>query len=43
MSRERFEPIRDRIVHNYEGVHLVIVWDTIQNDSPKLLELLESI
>ncbi len=30
--------LRNRIVHGYEGVRLNIVWDTIQEDFPVLLE-----
>lgn len=33
--------MRNRIVHDYEGVRLEIVWDTIQNDFPELLRKLE--
>ena len=33
--------LRNRIVHDYEGVRLEIVWDTIQNDFPELLRKLE--
>lgn len=32
--------LRNRIVHGYEGVRLNIVWDTIQEDFPILLEQL---
>ena len=32
--------MRNRIVHDYEGIQLGIVWDTIQNDFPELLKLL---
>lgn len=28
--------LRNRIVHGYEGVNFVIVWDTITNDLPEL-------
>ena len=30
--------MRNRIVHDYEGVKLEIVWETIRNDFPKLLK-----
>ena len=30
--------MRNRIVHDYEGVRLEIVWETIQNDFPDLLK-----
>lgn len=33
--------MRNRIVHDYEGIRLGIVWDTIQNDFPALLKLLQ--
>ena len=35
--------MRNRIVHDYDGVHMDIVWNTIQCDFPKLLEQLSSI
>ncbi len=33
--------MRNRIVHDYEGVRLSIVWDTIHEDFPVLLKLLD--
>ena len=30
--------MRNRIVHDYEGIRLEIVWETIQNDFPELLK-----
>ena len=33
--------MRNRIVHDYEGVRLSIVWDTIHEDFPALLKLLD--
>ena len=30
--------MRNRIVHDYEGVRLEIVWETIRNDFPELLK-----
>lgn len=33
--------MRNRIVHDYEGIRLGIVWDTIQSDFPELLKLLQ--
>ena len=30
--------MRNRIVHDYEGIKLEIVWETIQKDFPKLLK-----
>ena len=32
--------MRNRIVHDYDGVRLDTVWDTIQNDFPDLLRIL---
>lgn len=29
--------MRNKIVYDYDGVRLAIVWDTIQNDFPELL------
>ena len=34
--------LRNRIVHDYEGVRLDVVWETIHDDFPQLLTLLES-
>ncbi|MBQ7506928.1 MAG: DUF86 domain-containing protein [Lachnospiraceae bacterium] len=33
--------MRNRIVHGYEGVNMAIVWDTIQNDFPRLKKAIE--
>ena len=33
--------LRNRIVHNYEGVKLTVVWEIISNDFPVLKEQLE--
>ncbi len=30
--------MRNRIVHDYEGIRLEIVWETIRNDFPELLK-----
>lgn len=35
--------LRNRIVHDYEGVNLKLVWEIIQNDLPEVKELLEEI
>lgn len=35
--------IRNRIVHDYEGVQFRVLWDVIQNDIPKFKLQLESI
>lgn len=32
--------LRNRIVHDYEGVNLVLIWEIISNDLPDLLERL---
>lgn len=34
--------MRNKIVHDYEQVDLVIVWDTIQEDVPKLKKVLQN-
>ena len=35
--------LRNRIVHDYDGVNFQIVWDTIKNDFPLMLSQLEKI
>ena len=35
--------LRNRLVHDYDGIRLVIVWETIQNDFPGLKKQLEQI
>jgi uncharacterized protein with HEPN domain len=35
--------IRNRIVHDYDGVQYRIIWDTLQNDIPTLIEQLRKI
>jgi len=35
--------LRNRIVHDYDGIYLDIVWETITEDIPKLLEALDKI
>ena len=32
--------MRNKIVHDYDGIRLAIVWDTIQTDFPDLLQKL---
>ncbi len=32
--------LRNRIVHDYEGVNFKLVWEIIRNDLPKLQEML---
>ena len=33
--------MRNLMIHEYEDVDLSIVWDTVQNDLPPLVSLLE--
>jgi uncharacterized protein with HEPN domain len=33
--------MRDILIHNYSGVNARKVWDTIRNDLPELLQVLE--
>lgn len=35
--------LRNRIVHDYEGVNFVLVWEIIRNDLPELQEMLKNI
>jgi len=35
--------IRNRIVHDYDGVQHRVLWDTLTNDIPKLITQLEGI
>lgn len=35
--------LRNRIVHDYEGVNLMLIWEIIQDDLPVLLEQLRAI
>lgn len=35
--------LRNKIVHDYEGVNLILVWEIIANDLPELLQQLETI
>ena len=35
--------LRNRIVHDYEGVNLMLIWQIIQEDLPVLLEQLRKI
>ena len=34
--------MRDRLIHGYDVVNLEMVWDTIEQDVPALLQYLES-
>ena len=35
--------MRNRIIHNYDGINLKVVWETIQEDLPPLVEQLRQI
>jgi len=35
--------IRNRIVHDYDGIQYRIIWDTLTNDIPPLIKKLRSI
>ena len=35
--------MRNRLVHGYFDIDLRLVWDTVQNDLPELIALLESL
>ncbi len=35
--------MRDRLIHGYFGVDLIIVWDTIQQDIPPLIPMFRSL
>lgn len=35
--------LRNRIVHDYEGVNLVLVWDIIRDDLPDLIQKLKQL
>lgn len=35
--------LRNRIVHDYDGVEIQIIWDTIKDDLPKLKKQLQAI
>jgi uncharacterized protein with HEPN domain len=35
--------MRHKVVHDYMGVDIEVVWDTVQNDLPGLSRMLESI
>ena len=35
--------LRNRIVHNYEGVNLLLIWQIIRDDLPELVEKLDRI
>jgi len=33
--------MRNKMIHEYDDVDLTIVWDTLKNDIPKLIETIE--
>lgn len=35
--------LRNRIVHDYDGVNLILIWDIIKEDLPELSEQLKNI
>ncbi|HEX7466975.1 MAG TPA: HepT-like ribonuclease domain-containing protein [Methanobacterium sp.] len=35
--------MRDKLIHNYFGVDLDAVWDTVERDVPQLKKMLENI
>jgi len=35
--------LRNRIVHDYEGVNFILVWDIIQDDLPGLITILKAL
>lgn len=35
--------LRNRIVHDYEGVNLVLIWDIVCEDLPELLDQLKKL
>ena len=35
--------MRDEMIHEYFGVDLTIVWDTVQNDLPKLKQVIDQL
>ena len=35
--------LRNRIIHDYEGVNLHLVWEVIENDLPELKDMLDKI
>ena len=35
--------MRNVMIHEYDDIDLVIVWDTVQNDLPRLVAALEEV
>ena len=35
--------LRNRIIHDYEGINLKLIWEIIQDDLPELLKHLEKL
>jgi len=40
---EKIFGMRNRLIHDYMGVQLPIVWQTVQGDIPELIQVLEEI
>jgi uncharacterized protein with HEPN domain len=38
---EQMIGLRNRLIHEYFRVNLATVWDTVQNDLPRLIALIE--
>lgn len=43
LSRIPFIMMRNRIIHEYDKIVLEVVWDTVQQDLPNLVESLEKV
>ncbi len=43
LSRIPFILMRNRIIHEYDKIVLEVVWDTVQQDLPTLIESLEKV
>lgn len=43
LSRIPFIMMRNRIIHEYDQIVLEVVWDTVQQDLPNLVESLEKV
>ncbi|MCT7963186.1 DUF86 domain-containing protein [Laspinema sp. D1] len=43
LSRIPFIMMRNRIIHEYDKIVLEVVWDTVQQDLPVLVESLEKV
>lgn len=38
---KQLKGLRNRIVHDYEGVNPILIWEIIENDLPALAEILK--